>query len=936
MKERESLDVRKRSIFSSSAESLESFDDSVPITTQEQLYDNIRLHKEIIQSVKLQPWSLAKKYKIVQKAKQYVARHEDTLQERFAQSGNTKDLYARFKILIADKFKYLKREFLNFCALLIPWEIRIKEIESRFGSVVASYFIFLRWLFWVNIMIASFFVIFVIVPEVLIVDQRKNLNGNETTRFFERKRLLEVEKANASNFLTIWDFEGQLKYSPIFYGMAENSRTSKLGSKEEECVFSWKLFTGWDYMIGHSETASNRIASVVLGFKEALLEEAEKQKDKKNWKVITLRIFANLNIIFLLGLSVWAVIKVVERSGNIAGNSSWWRRNEITIVMTLISFIFPMLFEILGIIEYYHPRMQLRLQLARIMSLNLLNLGSLIWALFKKVNIMTTRMDKIKEEQKKAKEKLMAKLKGYTEPTTKFTPTSVHTTTTQSTTFETITIPSTTTTTTESIETTFSTLKSYTDEIISKITEYLTTSEIPFDEQTAVYDYSNTDYFEPEPSPSAESFSFNDSISEALTGFMENMTNFTTDDYTKTFFDIVTNVTNFNLSTTTEFPLDQYYYEDSTEYYISDYQPNVQSQNLMMIGTQTANVPFRDDPTVDDHMKYLSDSLITELRTLCWETMFGQELVKLTVMDLLLTVLQILMFDFFRALFVRYLNSCWCWDLEKKFPKYGDFKIAENILHLVNNQGMVWMGMFFSPGLAIINLIKLIIIMYLRSWAVLTCNVPHEVIFRASRSNNFYLTLLLTMLFLCVLPVSYAIFLIKPSSHCGPFSEREYMYLLFTDTVKSILPKGTHGYLRYFVSPAAIIPLLLLLVLFIYYLISLTGSLKRANQDLKTQLHKERTEERKKMMKLMEDKIMEVKEANRLSARWKRVLDVRKSSGGIVQPPPPITAALNESDADRKKLLLARAMKNILRKKYSNEEESIPKITTTEPSDAEP
>lgn len=32
--------------------------------------------------------------------------------------------------------------------------------------------------------------------------------------------------------------------------MAENSRMSKLSSKDDECIFSWKLFTGWDYMIG--------------------------------------------------------------------------------------------------------------------------------------------------------------------------------------------------------------------------------------------------------------------------------------------------------------------------------------------------------------------------------------------------------------------------------------------------------------------------------------------------------------------------------------------------------------------------------------------------------------------------------------------------------------------------------------------------------------
>lgn len=87
----------------------------------------------------------------------------------------------------------------------------------------------------------------------------------------------------------------------VFFRMAENSRSSKLSTKDDECVFSWKLFSAWDYMIGkinpliivnysliikylslgHGETAHNRVASIVLGFKEALLEEAEKKKDKR-------------------------------------------------------------------------------------------------------------------------------------------------------------------------------------------------------------------------------------------------------------------------------------------------------------------------------------------------------------------------------------------------------------------------------------------------------------------------------------------------------------------------------------------------------------------------------------------------------------------------------------------------------------------------------
>ncbi|CAO1430429.1 unnamed protein product [Diamesa serratosioi] len=912
---KDTLDIRKHSVFSSSAESLTSFEESFSITTQEQLYENIRLHKEIITQVKTQPWSLSKKYKIVQRAKQYVSHHEGTLQERFALSGNTKDLYARFKIRLADRFKHMKRELYNFLALLIPWEIRIKEIESRFGSVVASYFIFLRWLFWVNLVIASVFALFVIVPEVIATDA----NTKD-----DRKILLPEEKKTASNFITIWDFEGSLKYSPMFYGyysnqsgaiewgyklpiayflaglfvyvysfaatlrkMAENSRMAKLGSKEDECVFSWKLFTGWDFMIGHSETAANRVASVVLGFKEALLEEAEKQKDKQNWKTTLLRIFANMNVLLLLYISAYAVVYVVDRSDRSDGTvTSWWRKNEITVVMSLISFIFPMLFELLGLMEYYHPRMQLRLQLARIMILNLLNLYSLIWALFGKIDGMTTDLAMLKNASPVEPATTTANfIPGFTDI---FTSTEPSLTTM---------IENLSSITMDAVTTTVSDIFNQTEFPFSNFTGFQNTSEDPTEDTTETYDYNNYDYFEK---------------NEILFNLSSESTNY--DD------DLVANFTLPNNSTSNSTFTNDNNVINST----ADFSDRVSSSLLK----KTLPTLLESGPTIVKSNLTVSHQVRSKLRKLCWETMFGQELVKLTVMDLLLTVLQILILEFFRALFVRYMNSCWCWDLEKRFPKYPDFKIAENILHLVNNQGMVWMGMFFSPGLAILNLIKLVVILYLRSWAVLTCNVPHEVVFRASRSNNFYLTLLLTMLFLCVLPVSYAIVWLEPSWHCGPFSGKERIYYLFTETLMNILPTRAKRFMDYIASPAAIIPLLLLLVLFIYYLISLTGALREANQDLKTQLHKERTEERKKMMRLMENKIMDSVNANsKLTNRWKKVLEVNKPNQIMFQTNLGTLSA--EETADRKKLLLTKAMKNILRKKYSTDEDRNPKIMTS-------
>lgn len=44
-----------------------------------------------------------------------------------------------------------------------------------------------------------------------------------------------------------------------------------------------------------------------------------------------------------------------------------------------------------------------------------------------------------------------------------------------------------------------------------------------------------------------------------------------------------------------------------------------------------------------------------------------QEFVKLTVSDIQVSYLTILIGDFARAVIVRFLNYCWCWDLEAGF-----------------------------------------------------------------------------------------------------------------------------------------------------------------------------------------------------------------------------------------------------------------------------
>jgi len=49
----------------------------------------------------------------------------------------------------------------------------------------------------------------------------------------------------------------------------------------------------------------------------------------------------------------------------LAKHDNWISRNAVNVTMTLLSFFLPMIFEALGLFENWHPRQQLRLQLAR-------------------------------------------------------------------------------------------------------------------------------------------------------------------------------------------------------------------------------------------------------------------------------------------------------------------------------------------------------------------------------------------------------------------------------------------------------------------------------------------------------------------------------------------------------------------------------------------
>uniref|UniRef100_A0A8C5K7I5 Transmembrane channel-like protein n=1 Tax=Jaculus jaculus TaxID=51337 RepID=A0A8C5K7I5_JACJA len=659
---------------SSSLASSTSSGESLSEEELARILEQVEEKRKLIATMRNKPWPMAKKLTELREAQAFVEKYEGALGK-----GKGKHFYA-YRMLMAKKWIKFKRDFANFKTQCIPWEMKIKDIESHFGSSVASYFIFLRWMYGVNLVLFGLIFGLVIIPEVLMGMPYGSI---------PRKTVPRAEEEKAMDFSVLWDFEGYIKYSALFYGyynnqrtigwlryrlpmayfmvgvsvfgyslmivirsMASNSQGSTGEGESDNFTFSFKVFTSWDYLIGNSETADNKYASITTSFKESIVDEQESNKEENIHLTRFLRVLANFLIICCLCGSGYLIYFVVKRSQEFSKmkNISWYQRNEVEIVMSLLGMFCPPLFETIAALENYHPRIGLKWQLGRIFALFLGNLYTFLLAL----------MDDVQ-------------------------------------------------------------LKLSTEETIKNITHW------------TLFNYYN-------------SSGGNESVPRS--------------------------------------PL------------------------------HPADVP----------------------RGSCWETAVGIEFMRLTVSDMLVTYITIFLGDFLRACFVRFMNHCWCWDLEAGFPSYAEFDISGNVLSLVFSQGMIWMGSFYAPGLVGINVLRLLTSMYFQCWAVMSSNVPHERVFKASRSNNFYMGLLLLVLFLSLLPVAYTIMSLPPSFDCGPFSGKNRMYDVLHETIENDFPTFLGKIFAFLANPGLIIPAILLMFLAIYYLNSVSKSLSRANAQLRKKI----------------------------------------------------------------------------------------------------
>lgn len=246
------------------------------------------------------------------------------------------------------------------------WQSPMREIEGQFGTGVVAYFVFLRWLLFLNITISFLIIIFMIIPKTVLTETEYPCDNDQNTTICCSNAYLNSSISQSNIFLDIIQGTGTMERTILFYGVYSDQiysyslpklwdgelyynnpmayifiaiswvllsliaivKTAAKGFKErlvesegQFYLYCNLVFGGWDFCIHNDKSAKIKHKALYNEIKGCLEEERfkeEKQLRSRETQILLhlKRIFINLIVFIILIASAVFIYVMFDYSMN--------------------------------------------------------------------------------------------------------------------------------------------------------------------------------------------------------------------------------------------------------------------------------------------------------------------------------------------------------------------------------------------------------------------------------------------------------------------------------------------------------------------------------------------------------------------------------------------------------------------------------------------
>ncbi|KAK6624217.1 hypothetical protein RUM44_011076 [Polyplax serrata] len=192
----------------------------------------------------------------------------------------------------------------------------------------------------------------------------------------------------------------------------------------------------------------------------------------------------------------------------------------------------------------------------------------------------------------------------------------------------------------------------------------------------------------------------------------------------------------------------------------------------------------------------------------CWETVLGQDMYRLVLLDFIFGLMGTALSEFIRyRIYVKMWEGIGC----------PEFDIARGTMNLIYNQTLFYIGLYFSPVLSLIITVKMFLTFYIRKWGAIYNCKPFLKPWRASQAHTVYLSIAFLSFFSVVIAYGYIITSVK-TSNCGPFRGEKFIYLSVLNDILANKDSFILTIFYYITRPGVVGIALMALVLGVYYM----------------------------------------------------------------------------------------------------------------------